>query len=98
MYELQQTDSPDPSPGFARLAEWNLPLRYDFSKEAVIAEPKSLAETVEVSTGPIAPEDEATRRRSINTALKRLRAIARRKPIGTVDEFIAARRAEAAKE
>ena len=55
-------------------------------------------EMVDVVTGQQLPEDEATKAKSIQAALKKLRATARRKPIGTVDDFLAERRAEAAME
>ena len=97
MYDLLQTDSPDPLVGFARPTDWNAPPRTDFSKGAVTVRYEK-PEIVEVSTGRPVSQDGATRKKSIRAALKRLRAIACRKPIGTVDEFIAARRAAASEE
>ena len=68
------------------------------SPPAVTAEPNSLTRDMsDIATGKAAP-DLVTRQKAVTRALRRLRAIARRKPIGTVEEFVAARRAAAAKE
>ena len=55
-------------------------------------------EIVEVSSGKPAPQDEVAGKKAIEAALRRLRTIAHGKPIGTADEFNAARRAAAAEE
>ena len=97
MYKLLQTDSPGPLVSLARPTTWNAPPRSVLSTGAVTARSEK-PEIVEVSNGKSMPRDEAVRKKSVKAAVRRLRAIARGKPIGTVDEFIAARRAAAAEE
>lgn len=97
MYKLLQTDSADPLVSLAQPPEWNTPPRYVTSTAAVTGR-SAKPDVVEVSTGKPLPQDDAARKKSIKAALRRLRAVARKKPIGTVDEFIAARRAAAAEE
>lgn len=83
---------------FAHAAMWNQPPVDVFSQSAVIVNPEPLTKnTSDTTTGKAVP-DPAARKETITRALRRLRAIARKKPIGTVEEFVAARRAAAAKE
>lgn len=97
MSNLLQTDSRDPLVSLAYPTSWNAPPRDGFSEGGVTSR-SAKPEIVEVSSGKPVPHDEVARKKSIKAALRRLRTIARRKPIGTVDEFIAARRAAAAEE
>ena len=97
MYKLLQTDSRDPLVSLAYPANWNAPPRDGFSEGGMTGS-SAKPEIVEVSSGKPVPQDEVARKKAIKAALRRLRTIARRKPIGTVDEFIAARRAAAAEE
>ena len=94
MYNLLQTDSAEPLVSLAEPPEWNTRPRYVLSAAAVTSR-SAKPDVVEASTGQPQRHDDAARKKSIKAALRRLRAVARKKPIGTVDEFIAARRAAA---